>query len=229
MGQRPANDHAKTVRDALSKNVVVDIGARVGYLVTCFSIPTFVLAHVGSEAYGLWATTFIIVSYVGISTFGISNVYIKYGTEYTARGEPQRANALLSTGLVTTTALCLIIFALLLIWWPLVVNWLQVPDALQDDASEVILLVVGIFLASLAFSGFSNALTGVQRQAAVQGIWVVAYVVETASISSLIPWSVCPTWTNFWSAFSELAGTWPHFRRAPRVVIQHAGRVGAFA
>ena len=186
MAQRPANDHAKTVRNALSKNVVVDIGARVGYLVTRFFIPPFVLAHVGLEAYGLWATVFIIVSYVGISTFGISNVYIKYVAEYTARGEPERANALLSTGLVSTSALCLIIFALLLIWWPLVVNWLQVPDALQDAAYEVILLVVGIFLASLAFSGFSNALSGVQRQAAVQGIWVVAYVVATVLIFLLI-------------------------------------------
>ena len=186
MAQRPVNDHAQTVRDALSKNVVIDIGARVGYLVTRFFIPPFVLGHVGLEAYGLWATAFIIVSYVGISTFGISSVYVKYVAEYTARGEPQRANALLSTGLVTTSALCLIIFALLLVWWPLVVDWLQVPDALRDDAYEVILLVVGIFLASLALSGFSNALSGGQRQAAVQGIWVVAYLVETVLIFLLI-------------------------------------------
>jgi hypothetical protein len=81
MAQLTPNNHAKTVRNALSKNVIVDVGARVGYLVTRFFIPPFVLAHVGLEAYGLWATAFIIVSYVGISTFGISMVIFAVVTQ----------------------------------------------------------------------------------------------------------------------------------------------------
>ncbi len=39
-------DHAATVRDSLSRNVAVDIAARIGYLVSRFFIPPFVLAHV---------------------------------------------------------------------------------------------------------------------------------------------------------------------------------------
>jgi hypothetical protein len=157
-------DHAKTVRDALSKNVVVDISARVGNLVSRVFIPPFVLSHIGLEAYGLWSTAFILVSYVGISAFGISNLYIKYIAEYTARGEPQRASALLSTGMIATTGCSLAEFVLLLMCWPLVVEWLQIPAALQAEAREVILLVVGIFLVSLTFTMKKSTSVGGSRR-----------------------------------------------------------------
>lgn len=180
------NDHAATVRDALSTNIVTDIGARIGYLITRFFIPPFVLAHVGIEAYGIWAAAFILVSYFGISTLGISNVYIKFFAEYSARKEHERANSLLSTGLFITTPVCAGLFGLVYLGWPRVVDYLKVPSGLEEDAREVVLLVVAIFLASIAFSGFRDALTGVQKLAAVQIIWVVAYTVETALIFFLV-------------------------------------------
>src|SRR5579871_1067056 len=92
-------EHTETVRSSISTNVIITIVARVVYLITRFFVPPFVLARVSLEAYGLWATAFILVSYVGISTMGLSAVYSKYVAEYSARGEYRRANALLSTGL----------------------------------------------------------------------------------------------------------------------------------
>jgi hypothetical protein len=92
----------------------------------------------------------------------------------------------LSTGTVETIGCSLAVVVLLLMCWPLVVEWIQVPVALQAKAHEVILLVVGIFLLSLTFSGFSNALSGMQRQGMVQAIWVVSYVVETGLIFLLV-------------------------------------------
>jgi hypothetical protein len=90
--------HADTVREALSRNVGVDVAARIGYLMSRFFIPPFVVAHIGLQAYGLWATVFILVSYVGMSTLGVSNAYVKYIAQYMARGQADKANALLSTG-----------------------------------------------------------------------------------------------------------------------------------
>ena len=55
--------HATTVKESLSRNVIVDVAARMGYLLTRFFIPPFVLAHVSLEAYGLWSAAFIVVSY----------------------------------------------------------------------------------------------------------------------------------------------------------------------
>lgn len=108
----------ETVLHTLSRNVLTAIGARVGYLASRFFIPPFVLARVGLEAYGLWSAAFVLVSYLGISTFGISNVYVKYVAGYVAAGDYRRANSLLSTGLIVTSCLCLFLFLLLCFGWP---------------------------------------------------------------------------------------------------------------
>jgi O-antigen/teichoic acid export membrane protein len=186
VAEEKLENHAATVRDSLSRNVVVDVGARIGYLVSRFFIPPFVLAHISLAAYGLWATAFIIVSYVGVSTLGISNVYIKYVAEYSARREYQKANHLLSTGLLITIPTCLSIFALLWIGWPTVVDWLKIEPALRGDAKEVVLSVTAIFLASISLAAFHDVLVGVQQTASVQVVWIIGYLLETGLIFLLL-------------------------------------------
>jgi O-antigen/teichoic acid export membrane protein len=176
----------ETVQHALSKNVLTAIGARVGYLASRFFIPPFVLAHVGLEAYGLWSAAFVLVSYLGISTFGISNVYVKYVAGYVASDDYRRANALLSTGLIVTSCLCLMLFLFLCVGWSWIVTWVEIPAPLAGDAREVIFLIVTIFLTALALSAFGDALTGAQQLAVVQKIWVASYLVETALILMLV-------------------------------------------
>ena len=39
-------------------------------------LPPIILSYVSLEEYGIWATCFIVISYLGMSTFGIANVYI---------------------------------------------------------------------------------------------------------------------------------------------------------
>jgi O-antigen/teichoic acid export membrane protein len=184
--QQTGENHAATVRETISRNVAIDIAGRIGYLLSRFLIPPFVLAHVTLEAYGLWATAFIVVSYIGVSTLGVSNVYIKYVAEYSARREYNSANRLLSTGFLITVPLCTVVFGLLWLFWPTVVDQLHVAPALRGDAREVVLSVVAIFLASIALSGFRDALTGVQKSSQVQLVWVVAYSVETVLIFTLV-------------------------------------------
>lgn len=175
-----------TVYNSLSRNVLVAIGARLGYVASRFFIPPFVLAHVSLEAYGLWSAVFVLVSYLGISTFGLSNVYVKYVADYTAAGDSRRANALLSTGLMVTSCFCLALFLLLCLQWSWIITWMEIPAHLAADAREVIFLIVSVFLASLTLSVFSDALTGAQQLATVQKVWVVAYLVETVLILTLV-------------------------------------------
>jgi len=178
--------HAATVRDGLARNVGFDFAARVGYLVSRVFIPPFVLARIGISAYGLWSTVFILVSYVGMSTFGINAVYVKYVAEFSARGDYRKANSLLSTGLATSSTLCLAIFAAVMLAWPHLMLWLNVPRNLHREAREVVLMVVAIFLCDMTFSVFSDALSGAQKIAEVQIIWVIAYLVEAACIFYLV-------------------------------------------
>jgi O-antigen/teichoic acid export membrane protein len=183
--QAPAN-HAAETRDALSRNVSMQMVAKLGYLVTRFLIPPFVLAHIGLEAYGVWATAFVLVSYLGVSTFGISNVYIKYVAEYSAKRQHALANGVLSAGVLITTTLSLTLFAGVYLLLPELLTWLDVSPDLSREAGEVILIVIAMFLASIAFSVFGDTLIGRQRIAAQQGIWVIAYLVETLLIFVLV-------------------------------------------
>jgi O-antigen/teichoic acid export membrane protein len=180
------DQHAGMVRDALTRNLGPDLAARVGYLVSRVLIPPFVLARLGLEMYGLWSTAFIVVSYLGISTFGISSVYVKYVAEYVARGETRKANALLSTGMVITAVGCVTLFAMLWLGWPHVQHWLNIPAHLQRTAHDVIMMVVAIFLCDIAASVFRDSMSGAQKIAEIQGIWVVCYVVEAALIFYLV-------------------------------------------
>ncbi len=181
-----SEDHAATVKSSLSRNVVVDALARIGYLLSRFFIPPFILAHVSLEAYGLWSTAFLLVSYAGISTLGISNVFIKFVAEYSAQRRFREANELISTGLMITLPVCGSIFAALTVGWPLLANWMHIAPHLRGDAHEVVLSVAGIFLAAMSLAVFRDILVGVQRSALVQYIWVAGYTVETPLIILLV-------------------------------------------
>ena len=103
-----------------------------------------------------------------------------------ARGEADKANALLSTGISVTLTIASVLFGLIVLCVPRVILLLKVPPALQADARMVVLSVVGIFLLDLALCCFDDALSGCQRTAEVQIIWAISYLVETALIFVLV-------------------------------------------
>jgi O-antigen/teichoic acid export membrane protein len=173
-------------RDALVRNVGIDMIARAGYLVTRVFIPPFVLARIGLDAYSLWAAIFVFVVYAGATTVGVSSAYVKYVADYTARGEASKANALLSTGFMTVGVASAIVFGILALGLTHVLSWLHLPAHLHHEADVVVLLVAASFLCDFAFSMFRESLSGAQKVAEVQIIWIASYLVETALIVLLL-------------------------------------------
>ncbi len=159
--RRPTRYADQQVRDALTRNLGPDIAARVGYLVSRVFIPPFVLARLGLEMYGLWSTAFILVSYLGIGTFGISAVYVKFVAEYAARGETEKANSILSTGVIPTAIVCIaLVRDAGARMTPTSSAGLISRLHLQHTARDVILLVVAIFLCDIATSVFRDSMAG---------------------------------------------------------------------
>ncbi len=178
--------HRSVVKNALTRNIGRDIVARVGYLMTRILIPPFVLARIGLSAYSMWSAIFIMVSYVGMTTMGISVVYVKYTAEFTAQGETDKANSLLSTGLFASAAVCALLFGALTLELNTVLLWLRVPPQLFAEARITVLIVIGIFLCGMVFGVFSQALAGSQKIAETQGVWVISYLAEMALIFYLV-------------------------------------------
>ena len=174
------------VSKQFGRNVMTTIVARMVNMARGVCLVPFLLAHIGLEAYGIWTTIFILVTYVGLTTMGISNVYIKYVAEFTAKREYDKANALLSTGLAVTIPLCAAVFVCLFFGWNWFAPWLHLPQSHASDGKEAVLIVLAVFLSSIAFNAFGDMLTGTQQIASTQVFLTISIVVEFALIVWLV-------------------------------------------
>lgn len=174
------------VRRRFGRNVGATIFARAVNMARGVCVVPFLLSHIGLEVYGIWTTIFILVSYVGLTTLGLSNVYIKYVAEFHARREYDRANALISTGLAITVPLCAALFAAFYFCWDWYSPWLHLPPAHISDGKEAVLIVLAVFLSSIAFSAFGDTLAGVQQIASTQIFVALSIVVEFVLILWLV-------------------------------------------
>jgi len=181
-GRAPLRD----VRHRFGRNVSFTIIARVVNMARGVCIVPFLLAHIGLEAYGIWTTIFILVSYVGVTTLGLSNVYIKYVAEFHARKEYEKANSLFSTGLAVTVPLCGSIFMGFVLLWGWYSPWLHLPASHAADGKEAVLIVLGIFLLSISFNAFGDILYGAQEIASTQIFMILSILVECVLIIWLV-------------------------------------------
>jgi len=174
------------VNRRFGRNVAVTILSRIVNMARGVLLVPYLLAHIGLEAYGIWTTIFILVTYVGLTTMGVSNVYIKYVAEFTAKRQFDKANALLSTGLSVTIPLCAAVFACFLLGWNWYAPWLHLPHAYAGDGKEAVLVVLGVFLSSIAFNAFGDMLTGTQQIASTQVFLTISILAEFLLIVVLV-------------------------------------------
>ena len=101
----------------VSKNAATQMLGRILYLATRVALPPFILHYISLEEYGIWATCWIIIGYVGMGAFGVSNVYVRYVAEYNATNRHKEIGPLLGAGLSITIIFSVI--TLLGLWFSL--------------------------------------------------------------------------------------------------------------
>jgi O-antigen/teichoic acid export membrane protein len=175
------------LRRKMALGSVAGMGANVLYLGTRLAVTPFILAHVSLGEYGLWSVCFIIMSYAGLSAFGVANVYVKYTAEYTASGRMRELNRLLSTGLTAVGGLSLVILAGLWVATRGVLSLFTIAADVMANAEFVLLGTAVVFLADLTLGVFRSALEGVQEVALARLIWVAASMLDIAALLVLLP------------------------------------------
>ncbi len=168
------------------KNTLAQIGGRLLYLLTRVGLPPLILHYVSLEEYGLWATCFLVIGYISMGTFGVSNVYIRYVAEYHAQQKYESISGLISTGLFLT---CLFsVIALTGLWFamPLLMGGFNIDAALQTTATWLILGTVATMLLDMTFGALAFVLHGLQRIAQQTLVWIISFLLETAVIVSLL-------------------------------------------
>jgi len=163
----------------VSRNAVSQMGGRILYLATRVGLPPFILQHVSMEEYGIWATCFLIIGYIGMGAFGVSNVYIRYVAEYNATHRLKDIGALLGAGLTITLTFSAATLAGLWFSLPWLYAAFKIPPALQATAATLILGTVASMLLDMTFGAFAYVLQGLQKITQQTAVWILSYLVET--------------------------------------------------
>ncbi len=163
----------------VSRNAAAQMLGRIFYLATRVALPPLILHYISIEEYGIWATCWIIIGYVGMGAFGVSNVYVRYVAEYHANRRYQEIGPLLATGLTLTITFSAI--TLLVLWLSL--PWLnesfKIPPHLQHTAAILILGTVATMLLDMTFGAFAYVLQGLHKFAEQTIVWIISYLLET--------------------------------------------------
>lgn len=149
---------------------------------TRLAVPPLVLSYVSIEQYGYWSYAFILISYIGMSVFGIANVYVKYSAEFIAHGKDAEINKLMSTGIFSTFAAAICLIPIIYIFLPKGLEVLNVP---QDQLNGAFWLIFGaslVFLFDLVFGAFGAVMQGIQKISIERMISTSAFLLEVIFI-----------------------------------------------
>ena len=167
-------------------NTLTQTGGRLLYLLTRVGLPPLILHFVSLEEYGLWSTCFLLISYISMGTFGVSNVYIRYVAEYSAKGQLASINGLVSTGLVLTFAFSACALGGIWLAMPLLLTSFNVAPQLHHTAEVLILGTLATMLLDMTLGAFGTVLHGLQKIAQQTIVWIISFLLETALIVALL-------------------------------------------
>jgi len=186
MEPTPTTDPILTDNHILTRNIAATIVSKIFYLGSRLFVPPFVLMYVSLEQYGIWAYCFILISYLGMSVFGVTNVYVRYAAVFAAQHEYVKINRLVSTGLLTVSLICLAILPILWGVLPYVFTLLSIPDYLQPLAFNLMFGTILIFMADMTLGVFGYILQSLRKIVLERGIWTISFTVETFLIVAFL-------------------------------------------
>lgn len=186
MSSQTLHAEKTAMKNQLSSSVSVRMGAKVFYMATRLFLPPLILSYVTLEEYGIWAACFILISYLGMSAFGVSNIYIRYTAEYHAKGETEKINRLISTGILAISGLGLIALVGVYFLLPWFVSKFHISQPLHRTAFILIFGTALSFMLDLTLGSFAYVLHGLQRITQQTFTWIAGFCVEAALIVVLL-------------------------------------------
>ena len=144
-------------------NATVSMLANLFYLFTRLILPPLILGHLTLSEYGLWSACFILIMYIGLADAGFSNVYVRFTARYYAQKDYPAINRLLSTGVVSLTAITIVLLSLVWASLPLLLGYLQVEAAHRHTASILIMGVTAMYMLDMTLGAYCYLLHGLQR------------------------------------------------------------------
>ena len=179
---RPASSSG----DSITTGMVVGMLTTAVHLISRLLLVPLILHFVPMVQYGLWTICFVILSYAGMSAFGIRNAYIKYVATYGKQKDRNAINILLSTGLTVMGLLSLVIYFAISLGAPMLMDLFHVEKQMHDLAGFMIRGTTAAFLLELWLGAFKSALEGLQKITLTRLIWLFATLSEIVLIFTFL-------------------------------------------
>lgn len=176
----------ETVAGKTVKNSMYSMVANIWYLLGRFLLTPFVLMHLPMDEYGLWTICFVVTSFLAMTSIGLEGVYIKYVADFHARGETEKINRLLSTGIICTTVLGILLMTGIWTGMDQIISLLNIEQHLQQMAATVLMVICLIFMLDISLSAFGRALDGLQYMYLTAKVRFVTSLVEIGCIIILL-------------------------------------------
>ena len=174
------------IASRVARNSAFGVGRFLVSAPILFFTTPFLLSHLGTERFGVWALMSIVTAYAQLTDLGMAQGVIKFVAEVDPKRDAGRINRVLNSALliyIVTGSLAAL--GVVTASDFLVKSVFQIPDHLVEEALLVIRIVPVVFAISMVSALFSSVLAGLLRLDLVN-VALVVYSVLDASGSVLV-------------------------------------------
>ncbi len=157
--------HERTIK--AKKNIAASFIFKIGSVFCNLAIVPLTLHYLNNTKYGIWITLISIVNWFSFFDIGLGNGLRNKFTEAVANNNIELAKKYISTTYILLLIISVFIFILFYFINPLI-NWsyiLNAPSNLNDELSELSLIVFGFFCLKFVLQLINTILTADQKPA----------------------------------------------------------------
>lgn len=170
-----------------TKNLTSNWAVYFTAAVISFFMTPYIIGQLGQSAYGIWVLVGSFSGYLGLFDFGIGYAVVRYVARYTATGETEKRNEIISAAFYAASVLAALVMVVTIGVMLNAERLFTLPPELSAQARMVILLI-GISIAvGFPLSVFSETLAGgLYRQDLVNVVSLSMALIRTMMVVVLL-------------------------------------------
>lgn len=191
------------------KFVVNVIWNWLGVLVSLFIgffISPYLIRRLGPDAYGVWSLTFALVDYWWFFDLGFRSATTKYVAHYHTRGEPDKVQEVINTGMVYAAGIVGIVLLLVAALLPLASHVFKIPAQYLGSFRELVWLVTINWASAAVVNLLTGSIEAIQRFDVSNRITITAATVRAIATVTVLYLGNGLVAVGFVYLFSQMVG-----------------------
>src|SRR5215472_1832543 len=162
------------------KSVLSNWSYLIVNLLVAFWMTPFVVHHLGTDDYGIWALVLQLTGYMGVVDVGLRSALVRFVAKFQAQGNAEELSELLNCTLVLYGLMLPICFAFAAVVAFVAVPHMQLPPGALGITQITVFLAAGCISVDFLFATPHACLAGFSRWDITNGVWIGVLLVRTA-------------------------------------------------